>query len=244
MTAAHPLFRLTVDCFLPKTLTLGEVELPARTFNHTGGYRVGANQLVFDDVPDERSIKALVAIVEKSAIGKCQQQPLFTVETLLYSATQRRWTKKSLAALPAGERRRNPRRGPNLRFFKVRSTQVLESFGQLGTRRPANRWGKAAEFFVNVSYNARWGWGERDALIQKAIGRAPDGSGMGYGRRDLTFSFTQPEALRSALKRLSKVGFSTSVALGRNFYNGRGEFEDANEICLKLPPQKAILVLA
>lgn len=244
MTAAHPLFRLTVDCFLPKTLTLGEVELPARTFNHTSGYRVGADQLVFDDVPDERSVKALVGLIEASRIGRCREKPVFTVETLLYSATQRRWTDKALASLSPNERRRNRRRATKLLFFRLNGKALLKALGENVTRKQATRWERAAEFFLGVSYSAKLAMDVADAEIHKAIGRASYGSGMGFGQRDLTFSFTQAEALRAALKRLSKVATPVNVSLGRNFYNGRGEFEDANEICQKLPPQKAILLLA
>lgn len=243
MSACRPLFRVIVECFLPKTLSLGEVELPARVFNHTSGYQVRATELVFDEVPDERSLKALVTIVEASAIGQCRQKPRFTVETLLYSATQRRWTQKALNALSEKERRRNQRAMTNVLFSRLTSKALLKALGQTPAQKIPTSWNTADEFFLCVSYQARLAWDVVDAEVRKAIGRASDGSGCGFGQRDLTFRFSQADALRAALKRLGKISSRTTVALGRNFYNGRGEWIDSNELCLKQEPSKAALLL-
>lgn len=120
---------------------------------------------------------------------------MLTVDTLLYSATQRRWTDKALASLSPNERRRNRRRATKRLFFRLNGKALLKALGENVARKHATRWERAAEFFLGVFYNVKLAMDVEDAEIHKAIGRSSYGSGMGFGQRDLTFSFTKAALL-------------------------------------------------
>ncbi len=57
---------------------------------------------------------------------------------------------------------------------------------------------------------------DKDDRIRKAAKRADDGSGVGFGERDITFTFYRRDAAQRAVERMRKIrGVRAKVLLSR-----------------------------
>ena len=71
---------------------------------------------------------------------------------------------------------------------------------------------KAIEYRVYVSYPARF-WPDYDEKVEKIAGMYSDGSGMGFGERDLAFNYKRKYVAEKLISRLKKSRLKLKVHL-------------------------------
>lgn len=235
---AVPQYRVMVDAFPPKQISLEDVRISQKIFELVPEYTIDGNTLIFEAIPDINVLTKLVKILESSGLAKFKKRPVYRVMQLAYSGGKARMEKFDV-----------------MRWENIVGKKLLKDLSHLMSmnKRSARRhgsdrlgWNNAPDFGVTICYPGHLYFSNdnTDERLTKLMKAEETGSGFG-GDRDISFAFKNKAQIMEAMKRV-KTNFKhrVKVYIERNIYDGRGIWDDSEGIANNVTIDKALTALA